>query len=306
MWVGTNFEGIYPFVPGHEWSGHITEVGSEVKKFKVGDRVTGDNFIACGKCEICKTSGDYYFCPDHQAYGWTPEYPGGIAEYHWSPEERLFKIPDSMDDELGALVEVVSVAYHAIWARSEGIGPHDRVAIIGTGPVGQIAAAISKIAGAQVIAIEPEPHRAEMAKKMGADMVIDPSVGDPVKDIMDLTGGLGVTRIIECSGSIGGIALTVDIISVNGVIVLTGQSIGTKIPIEIGKTIWKHAKIVGSCGSPYFFQQTIDFMAKGLVDFKKLITHRFPLGDALEAFKLGDSATAGKILIYPDPSKMPS
>ena len=151
-----------------------------------------------------------------------------------------------MDDESGALIEVVSVPYHAIWARSEGIGPHDWVAIIGAGPVGQIAIAITKVSGAQIIVVEPEPNRAGMAKTMGADIVIDPSKGDPVKKIMDLTGGLGVTRIIECSGSTGGIAMTVDIIAVNGVIVLTGQSIGTKIPIEIGKTIWKHAKIIGS------------------------------------------------------------
>jgi len=144
-----------------------------------------------------------------------------------------------------------------------------------------------------------------MAKTMGADQVVDPSKGDPVKKIMELTEGLGVTRIIECSGSTEGIAMTVDIISVNGVIVLTGQSIGTKIPIEIGKTIWKHANIIGSCGAPSFFQQTIDFMAKNLVDFKKIITHRFALEDALEAFKLGDKASAGKILIYPDPSKIP-
>ena len=110
------------------------------------------------------------------------------------------------------------------------------------------------------------PNRARMAKLMGADIVIDPSKEDTVKKIMDLTKDLGVTRIIECSGSTDGIALTVDIISVDGVIVLTGQSVGTKIPIEIGKTIWKHAKIVGSCGAPFFFQQTIDFMAKNLVD----------------------------------------
>jgi len=125
MWAGTNFEGTFPFIPGHEWIGHVIEIGNEVKHLNVGDRVTGDNFIPCHKCYICKTSSIPHFCTNHQGYGYTPSFPGGMAKYHWSPEERLFKIPDSIDDESGALVEVVSVAYHAIWARSEGIGPHD-------------------------------------------------------------------------------------------------------------------------------------------------------------------------------------
>lgn len=306
MWVGTNNEGTFPFIPGHEWSGRVVEVGKEVKTLSLGDRVTGDVFISCRKCAICRDGGVPHFCKYHQAYGFTPGEPGGMAEYHWSPEERLYKIPGNVSDELGALVESVSVAYHAIWGRSGGIGPHDRVAIIGAGPIGLFATAISLITGAQVMVVEPQAHRIKMAKEMGAKIIIDPSKEDPVKVIMDLTNGLGVTRIIECSGSSVGIAMTVDIVSVDGKIVLTGQSIGTKVPIEIGKTIWKHATILGSCGAPYFFPNAITFLSKGLFNFEKIITHRFPIDRAQEAFELGNKGTAGKILIYPDASKMPS
>ena len=305
MWAGTNLEGTFPFIPGHEWIGQVVEVGPNVRTLKKGDRVTGDNFIACGKCDICKNGGMPHFCTDHEAYGYTPDFPGAMAEYHWSPEERLIKILDTISDEAGALTEVVSVPYHAIWGRSGGIGPHDRVAIIGTGPVGLLAIQISLITGAKVIVIEPEPNRVKLAKDIGAKYVLDPNKGDITGEVMRLTNGLGVNRIIECSGSIGGIALTVDIISVDGVIVLTGQSIGTKIPIEIGKIIWKHAKIVGSCGAPYFFPNTIDFLSKNLIDVTKIVTHRFPLEKALEAFRLGHKATSGKILIYTDGNKIP-
>ena len=100
--------------------------------------------------------------------------------------------------------------------------------------------------------------------------------------------------------------MTVDIISIDGVIVLTGQSIGTKIPIEIGKIIWKHAQIIGSCGAPHFYPQTIDFMSKGLIDLNKVITNRFTIDQTLEAFKLGQKANSGKILLYPDASKITS
>jgi len=305
MWAGTNFEGTFPFIPGHEWIGHVAETGPDVKALKVGDRVTGDNFIACRKCDICKNGGVPHFCTDHEAYGYTPKFPGAMAEYQWSPEERLYKIPDSVSDEAGALTEVVSVPYHAIWARSGGIGPHDRVAIIGTGPVGLLAIQIALITGAKVIVLEPEPNRAKLAAEMGAKYILDPTKGDIVKEVMGLTNGLGVTKIIECSGSIGGIALTVDIISVDGTIVLTGQSIGTKVPIEIGKIIWKHAKIVGSCGAPFFFPNTIDFLSKNLIDATKIVTDRFSLEDALGAFELGHKASRGKILIYTDKDKMP-
>lgn len=305
MWAGTNFEGKFPFIPGHEWIGHVVETGPGVKTIKAGDRVTGDNFIACRKCDVCRNGGVPHFCIDHEAYGYTPEFPGAMAEYHRSPEERIYKIPNTVSDEAGALTEVVSVPYHAIWNRSGGMGPHNKVVIIGAGPVGLLATQISLITGAMVIVIEPEPKRAKLAKDIGAKHLLNPDKDDIVKEVMDLTGGLGVDRIIECSGSIGGISLTVDIVSVDGVIVLTGQSIGTKIPIEIGKIIWKHAKIIGSCGAPYFFPSTIDFLSKNLIDVTKIVTHRFPLEKALDAFKLGYQTTSGKILIYNDWNKIP-
>jgi len=307
MWDGTNFEGTFPFIPGHEWVGHVIEVGENVKDIKVGGRVMGDNYIGCGVCNVCRNGAGPHFCPNKQAYGYTPEAPGGMAEYHWSPEERIYRIPDEIDDDTAVLAETVSVPYNAIYNRLGGLAPHDRIAIIGVGPIGLLSLAISSISGSQVIVLEPSPERRKIAKEMyGAKHVIDPSKEDPVKRVMELTNGLGVTKIVECSGSISGIALTVDIIAVDGKIALTGHSLGTKVPIELGKIIWTQATILGSCGAPYFMQKTIDFLSRGIVDFKKIITHRFPIEDALEAFKLGLGGKAGKILIYPDSSKIPT
>ena len=101
--------------------------------------------------------------------------------------------------------------------------------------------------------------------------------------------------------------MTVDVIGVDGRIVLTGQSVGTKIPAELGKLIWKHASIVGSCGSQSWFRKTLSFMSRGLIDFEKAITHRFALDAAAEAFRLGNEATgSGKIMLYPDSSRVAS
>lgn len=196
-------------------------------------------------------------------------------------------------------MEPVSVAYHAIWGRGGGVAPHDRVAIIGAGPIGLLATQIAKVAGAQVIVVEPQPVRQKLAKEVGgADIVVDPSKGDAVEQVMELTNGLGVSLIVECSGSVPGIASTVEMIAVDGRIVITGQSMGVKIPIELGKTIWKHANIMGSCGAPNFFPNTIAFISRHLADPTKLITHHFPLTEVQAAFEMANKGVeSGKVML---------
>jgi L-iditol 2-dehydrogenase len=298
MWAGTNFEGTFPFVPGHEWVGEVVELGPGVESLTVGDRVVGECFIPCHICAVCRDGSPSAFCPDHRYFGFTWETPGGMAEYHVSPEERLCKVPDNVSEEAAALVEPVSVAYHAIWGRGGGVAPHDRVGVIGTGPIGLLSLQIAKVAGAQVIAVEPQPFRQRMAKEMGADVVVDPSQEDVVARVMELTDGFGLTLIIECSGSKAGIAATVDQVAVDGRIVLTGQSMGLKIPIELGKTIWKHAQVIGSCDAPHFFPKTIAYLSRQLADVTKLVTHSFPLSKVHEAFELALKGTeCGKVLV---------
>lgn len=258
-------------------------------------------------CEVCKRGGQPAFCLNHKASGFMPDYPGSMAEYHIAPEERIFKLPDSVSDEGGVLVEVVAVPYHAIWADEAGggIGPHDRVGIIGCGPVGLFALQIAQVSGAKVIAVEPMESRIKMAKEVGAKYIVNPTKQNAVEEVMKLTDNLGFSKIIECSGSVSGIAATVDMVSIKGTIVLTGQSIGTKIPIEIGKIIWKNAKIHASNGAQFFFPNVVEFLSKKLINPEKIITNRFPIEKAREAFELGLKAESGKILIYPDATMMP-
>ena len=298
MWAGTNYEGIFPFIPGHEWVGEVVEAGPEVKTLKAGDRVTGECFIPCHSCEICRNGGISAFCPNHRYYGFQPNCAGGLAEYHVSPEERLPKIPDTMSDDEAVLIEPISVAYHAVWGRGGGVGPHDRVGIIGAGPIGLFAMQIAQASGAQVIVVEPTEYRKKMAKDMGAEVIVDPSKEDTTEKIMNLTEGLGLSLIIECSGSEKGIANTVEIIGVDGRIVLTGQSMGLKPAAALGKLIWKHATITGSCDSPDFTLKTLAYLSRKLNDPTKIITHRFKFKQMAEAFELGNKGTgSGKIVV---------
>ena len=300
MWEGTNTEGTFPFIPGHEWAGEVVEVGKDIKTFSAGDRVVAEVPIKCRVCPNCKDGLDPNMCPDFELYGFSWEYPGGLAEYTVSKEERLFKIPDNVSYEEAALVEPLSVAYHGVWGSGGGAAPHDRVVIFGAGPIGLFALLTCKASGALVIVVEPQPVRGQMARDLGADAVIDPTVGDVVEQLMDHTGGRGASLVLECSGSNGALETTIDVVAKGGRIVLIGQSAGRKIPIEIGKTIFQGARIVGSSGSPYFFPKTLTFMSRRLVDLSLVITHQFPLTDVLEAFELGKKATdSAKILLIP-------
>ncbi len=304
MWRGTNDEGAFPFIPGHEWAGEVVEVGRDIKTLSAGDRVVAEPPIKCHVCPNCKDGMDPNMCADFELYGFSWEYPGGMAEYTVSKEERLFKMPDNVSYEEGALVEPVAITYHGVWGAGGGVAPHDRVVVFGAGPIGLFAMLTCQASGAPVVVVEPQSYRRQLAQDMGADVVIDPTAGDVVEQVLDHTGGQGATLVLECSGSDGALAATMDVVAKEGRVVLIGQSGGRKVAIEIGKSIWQGATIIGSSGCPYFFPKTLTFMSRHLVDLTKVVTHRFPLTDALEAFELGKkggkrSGDSAKILLIP-------
>ena len=300
MWEGTNQEGTFPFIPGHEWSGEVVATGKDVTLVSPGDRVVAEVPIPCRICDNCKDGMEPNMCPDFELYGFSWENPGGMAEYTLAREERLFKIPDNVGYEEAALVEPVSVAYHGVWGSGGGAAPHDRVVVFGAGPIGLFAMLSCKASGAPVIVVEPQAVRRQAAQNLGADLVLDPTSGSLVEQILDHTAGRGATLILECSGSDGALAATLDVIGKQGRIVLIGQSAGRKIPIEIGKAIFERTTIIGSSGSPYYFPKTLTFMSRKLVDLMPVVTHRFPLSQVLDAFELGRSgADCAKILVLP-------
>jgi L-iditol 2-dehydrogenase len=300
MWEGTNLEGTFPFIPGHEWAGEVVEVGKQIKSVSAGDRVVAEVPIPCRICDNCKDGMEPNMCPDFELFGFSWECPGGMAEYTLAREERLFKIPGNVSFEEACLVEPVSVAYHGVWASGGGAAPHDRVVVFGAGPIGLFALLACRASGAPVIVVEPQPFRRQMAHDLGADWVIDPTAGDLVEQVLDQTGGRGATLVLECSGSNGALASAFDVVGKQGRIVLIGQSAGRKIPLEIGKAIFQRTTIVGSSGSPYFFPKTLAFMSRRLVDLMPVVTHQFPLTEILDAFALGrDAVDSAKILVLP-------
>ena len=290
MWQGTNDEGTFSFIPGHEWMGEVVEVGPKVKSLKVGDRVVGECFLTCHDCPECKEGLDPVMCRHAQIFGFTWDTPGGFAEYHASKPDRLHKVPDNISATDAACIEAVSVAYHGIWGKGGSVGPFDDVVVFGAGPIGLYAMLGCKASGAFVIHVEPQEFRRQLARELGADAVFDSNDPDLVQRVVDLTDGNGASLVLECSGDDKALADTIEVVGKQSRIALVGQSVGRRIPVELGMTIWKGTTIWGSCDSPYFFPKTLKYMSRTIssLPFSSVVTHTFPLDKIHEAFELGE------------------
>jgi L-iditol 2-dehydrogenase len=218
--------------------------------------------------------------------GFMPNSPGGMGEYLVLEERYLHKLPEEMNFEEGALVEPFSVSYFGIWGEGGHVDASDEVVVFGAGPIGLLALVVAKVAGAKVLVVEPIEIRKQMAKKLGADEVIDPKKVDVKKAVHDLTAGRGADLVVEASGNDQAIASCFDVAGFGARIRLIGHSVGRKVPAEIGLTIWKGLFIHGQAGAPFFFPRTIRFMnqARKKINYTQIITHRLPfskLGEAL-------------------------
>jgi L-iditol 2-dehydrogenase len=304
-YIGHSKEGRYDlgaYVPGHEWAGEVVDTGDAVKVIKKGNKVVSDVCFSCGVCENCKDGLNPCYCLNMRETGFMPDAPGGMGEYMVIEEKLLHRLSPEMTFEEGALVEPFSVSYHGIWGDGGWVDASDSVVVFGAGPIGLFAAVVAKVAGAYVITVDPVEFRRKIAQdNLGIDKVIDPKKDNVVDAVMDLTGGRGATLVVECSGNDEALANTVEVAKQGGRINFIGHSIGRKVSIEIGLSIWKGLHLAGKCAAPFFFPRTIKFMAqaKKIIDFTKIITHRYPLEKYQEAFDMAveNKDEAVKILL---------
>ena len=287
---GESKEGRYdiaPYVPGHEWSGEVLDVGKNVTALKKGDKVTSDCVLQCGNCYNCKSGLSTASCLNFREVGFRPDSPGGMAELFVLEEKNLHRLPDDFTWEEGALVEPFSVSYFTIWGDGGYVDASDNVVIFGAGPIGLLSLVVSKVAGARVIVVEPVEFRRAFAARMGADEVINNRTENVKDRVMELTQGRGANLVVEASGDDEAIAFCFDVAAFSARIRLVGHSIGRKVAVEIGLTIWKGLFIHGQAGAPYFLPQTIRSMSrvKKQIDLSQLITHRFPLEKIQDGFE---------------------
>ncbi len=285
---GLSAEGRYdiaPYTPGHEWGGKIVEVGTAVTSLKPGMKVTGDCVLACGHCYNCKEGLMPSACLNMREIGFRPDSPGGMGEYMIVEEQYVHQIPDDWSYAMGAWVETFSIGYFGVWGNGSYIDASDTAVVLGCGPVGISATMVCATSGAKVIVVDPIESRRKLALKYGATHVVDPTAGKLKDQIDKLTDGRGPSVIVEASGNDQAIQSIFEIAGHGCRVHLIGHSIGRKVPVELGWTIWKTLSIDGSGGTKNFGQRTIRFMTaiKDKYDFDALNTHYFPFEKLDEA-----------------------
>ncbi|MDH5781357.1 MAG: 2,3-butanediol dehydrogenase [Dehalococcoidia bacterium] len=266
-----------PLTLGHEFAGTVEEVGEGVTNFKVGERVTGVGYWFCGECYYCKRSL-YNLCINGGFTGLTVD--GCMAEYVVVPSYSVYKLPDSVSDEAGALVEPLAVALHAV--RQGNVRPGDTVAIVGSGTIGLCVLLAARAAGAsEVYVVDKIKRRGEIALAMGATAFINPNDGDPVKLIVNLTDGLGVDVSFECVGHPDTPQLSVDLARRGGTTVIVGV-FDKPSSFHFQSVMFNQKTMVGSPIYVHEAKTVIALLADKRIDPRRLITSKVPLKDAVE------------------------
>lgn len=272
-----------PLILGHEPSGTVAALGSGVDGFKQGDKVLLPAVLTCGQCEFCRT-GRENICVSMVMFG--NNIDGAYAEYVLAPAKDTFHLPDEIPLQEGSIIaDAISTPFHAVKNRAE-VKPGDSVVVLGCGGVGinlvQVAAAV----GGFVIAVDISPAKLEWAKKLGADVVINPKEDEKwTKTVRKITGG-GADVAIEAIGNPSTIETAFGSLRAGGRLVVLGYT-HKDITLNAGKIMYREMEIVGSLGCrPVDYPKLIELCRMGKIKVKELVTSRFSLDKINDAFDL--------------------
>jgi threonine dehydrogenase-like Zn-dependent dehydrogenase len=280
-------------VGGHEPCGVIAEVGPGVTEVKVGDRVMMHHYRGCGVCRMCRIGYTQMCLVSHDTYGSTQD--GGHEDFMLAPASTCIVMPDALSFEEGAACACgTGTAFHAL--KRLGISGIDTIAIFGQGPVGASGTLFAAAMGARVIAVDMVPERLKLAKRLGADVVIDASKDKPVEAIRELTHGEGADATLDATGIPQARINAVDAARYWGKVCFVGEGNTTTFDVS-PQIIHKQLTIYGSWTfSTGGLAEVAQFVVERRVPLKHLITHTFTLDQAVEAYKLFDSGRTGKVV----------
>lgn len=271
-----------PLVLGHEFSGIVEKVGSNVKTVKVGDHVVAEPNIPCGKCKYCKMSERNFFCENLQATGVTVD--GAFAEYVKVPEQNVYKIPEDLPLEEAALIEPLACIVRGLDNVKISVG--STVAIVGAGPIGLLMTQVVNFYGAsKTFVVDIIEERLELAKKLGASYVINSKLQNPEEFVLSKTDGIGVDVAIECVGSSSAIDTAFKLTRRGGKLLIFGVAPENDVwhvkPFELYD---KEISIFTSYRSPYTFQRAVEIASSGKIKLRPIISHIYKLEEAPKAF----------------------
>jgi len=298
----------FPTILGHEFSGKVVEAGKEVTLLEVGDMVTVEEMIWCGRCIPCR-NGYPNHCANLEEIGFT--IPGAFANYIAVDEKFCWKIDaiaerfgdEARAYEVGALSEPTCVSYNAMFERAGGFRPGHYVSVFGAGPIGLAAIGLAKAAGAGLIAaFEISSQRLQLAKAVGADFAYDPREVDPGQTLMELSKGEGFDFHVEAAGVPEMVLPEIERgLAINSKVVQVGRA-AKRVPMYLEAFQVRRSQVFGAQGHSGHetFPNVIRMVAAGRLDLSPIITARYRLDDTVDAIVQSGERADGKILVKPD------
>ncbi len=274
-----------PIIMGHEAAGVIAEVGSGTNGWKRGDRVTFDSTIFCGTCAFCRR-GQVNLCDNRRVLGVScEEYrrPGAFAEYVAVPERVLYRLPEDLPFENAAMVEPVSIAFHAVRRAPPVL--NDAAVVVGTGMIGLFVVQALRLAGCgKIIAVDVVPDKLNLARELGASHTINSGTEDVVARVQGFTGGLGADLAVEAVGLPRTVELAVRCVRKGGAVTLVGN-VSPRVELPLQTVVTRELTLHGSCASSGEYPACLDMLASGAVKTAPILSAVAPLAEGASWFE---------------------
>ncbi|MBY0027907.1 zinc-binding dehydrogenase [Priestia aryabhattai] len=286
-----------PVVLGHEFSGIVVEVGEDVTKVKVGDKVTSETtFVTCGECEYCLEK-DYNLCAHRKGIG--TQINGSFAEYVISREESVHVLPDTVDLKAAALTEPLACCVHAALEKTV-VKKEDTVLIFGPGPIGLLQAQVVKAQGAFVIlaGITKDQKRLELAKSLGVDVAVDIQKESLEEMVLTYTDGYGVDKLFECSGAVQALNQGLPLVKKKGTFVQVGIFSEKLNLLDQESIIQREITYIGTRSQkPSSWHIALKLLEEKKINTEKMITKIVPLDYWRQGFEAVLSGNEIKVLV---------
>lgn len=285
-----------PIILGHEPSGVVEEVGERVTRFKKGDRVIIPPLFSCGQCYTCKI-GRENICLNMTFVGSSID--GAFAEYVRVPAKDVARLPPELPLEESCIIaDAISTPFHALKNRAQ-VKAGDSVVVYGCGGIGLNVIQVAAAMGAKVIAVDRKDEKLQLAKEIGAFELVNSLKEDPVKAVRRITG-IGADVAVEAAGVPALLKQAFDSVRWGGRVVVIGYS-PQDVSLSAGRIMFREIEIVGSLGCrPVDFPPLIEMVRMGRIKVKPLISHRLPLEQINEAFKLlEEGKVRGRAIVIP-------
>lgn len=274
---GSTGRRIPPVVMGHEASGIVFRTGERVSRFRVGDRVTFDSTVSCGRCYFCGR-GEINLCDNRQVLGASVgEYRrnGAFAEFVAVPEHIVYALPEALTFEQGAMIEAVSVAVHAVGLTPVKLG--DTAVVVGAGMIGLLAIQALRLAGcSRIIAVDVNETRLNLALEYGADLCLNAGGCDVPAEVRAYTSGRGADIGMEVVGTSETLRAAAESLRKGGVLTLVGN-ISPKVEFPLQWIVTRQIRVMGSCASAGEYPACIDLLARNAIQVDRLISATAPL-----------------------------